>query len=71
MNYKLSDKLTIFFCRYLQAVERPPVTVEEFGRQETEAFERYRNDPVFNAKVSYLAAHILDIVEDTKEAKDV
>lgn len=64
MNHKLKDKLTIFFCRYLQAVEQPPVTAEEFSRQETEAIERYQNDPIFHAKVSHLTAHVLQIVED-------
>lgn len=61
---KLMDKLTIFFCRYLQAVERPPTKIEEFDQQETLALDRYRNDPIFHAKVQHLTAHILRIVEE-------
>lgn len=61
---KLSDKLTIFFSRYLHAVEQPPVRIEEFCQQETMALDKYRNDPVFYAKVKHLTAHILRIVEE-------
>lgn len=67
MNHLLRDKLTIFFCRYLQATERPPTTAQEFNRQETEALERYRNDPVFHTKVMTLTAHILDIIEEATQ----
>lgn len=61
---KLSDKLTIFFSTYLQAVEQPPIRIEEFNQQETIALNRYRNDSVFHAKVQHLTAHILKIVEE-------
>ena len=65
---RLSDKLTIFFCRYLQATERPPVTAEEFNNQESLALDKYRSDPVFHAKVQHLTACILRIIEEADNA---
>lgn len=61
---RLADKLTLFFIRHLQAVECPPVRIEEFNKQETLGLDKYRNDPVFYRKVQHLTACILQIVNE-------
>jgi len=55
--------LTKFFCFYLQATEHPPVTTEDWNKQESRSVEKYRNDPIFYNKVNTLVAHILKIVD--------
>ena len=64
---RLADKLTLFFIRYLQAVECPPVRIEEFNKQETLGLDKYRNDPVFYTKVQHLTACILQIVNEANQ----
>jgi len=59
---RIFDDLTRFFCLYLQATEHPPITVEDYQRQEDRSLEKYRSDPVFHAKVNTLTAHVLRII---------
>ncbi len=60
---RLVNDLQRFFCLYLQATEHPPITAEEYGKQEERSIEKYRSDSVFHYKVNTLTAHILRIVE--------
>jgi hypothetical protein len=66
---RLYNDLQRFFCIYQQAVECPTVTMKDFTQQEDKAYERFKSDSVFHARVQSLTHSVMVIVEKNSTAQ--
>lgn len=59
----LFDDLTVLFCKYIHNSEKVPLSAADYFTAERECMERYRNDVVFNAKVSHLVMNVMGTIQ--------
>lgn len=63
INDDLYGKLRKYFIVSEHHRDFVPMSASEFNESEMKALERYRNEPVFHAKVNYITSQVFHIIK--------